>query len=138
MTITMHSGIGTASFQPTLVDGWMLTSLQGSGDNKVAETLTAIAQLVASAEGGGKAASTGATKAGAAPPGGDGQGPTNGDILAPGLYGFDYNSVTGRMNGVCLVTLFGSAQTGRPVLPSCTADLNAATTWIAAHTDSAP
>lgn len=141
MSIRMHSGLlGTASFQPTLVDGWMLTSLQGSGDNKVAETLTAIAQMIASAEGGGKTSSSGggATKAGAAAPNGNQGAPSSDisqDVLPPGLYGFDYGAADGTLRGLCLVTKFTTSTTGVQI-PDCKVDLlTAAKTWLASQAD---
>jgi hypothetical protein len=70
MAMSMHSGLfGTASFAPALQDGWMLTSLQASGDNKVAETLTAVGSIVSAIKGGGAStAGSGKDKAPGAPP----------------------------------------------------------------------
>lgn len=140
MSVQMHSGVlGTASFQPTLIDGWMLTSLQGSGDNKVAETMTAIAQIIASAEGGGKAATTGATKAGGAPKGtGGGDTGLPAGMLPPGLYGFDYDAVDGRLKGICVVTAFGASGSLAPQIPLCEADVQAARAWIASQSARTP
>jgi hypothetical protein len=65
MAINENPGLfGLASMKPTLQDGWMLTSLEGSGDSKTAETIGAVAQLIGSVEGGPAVAGAkaGATK----------------------------------------------------------------------------
>jgi hypothetical protein len=69
--LQMNAGLfGTASFAPSLQDGWMLTSLNGSSDNS--SMLSAIASMVGgggSGSGGGGAGktATGAAAARAAP-----------------------------------------------------------------------
>lgn len=44
--ITFTAGMGTAKVNPTLADGWNLTSLDSDVDSKTAENITAIASLV--------------------------------------------------------------------------------------------
>jgi hypothetical protein len=116
LSMSMHSGLfGTASFAPMLQDGWMLSSLQASGDNKVAETLTAVASIIAATHGGGAAATGGGKDKGGAP-GGVGPDGTVTDpvsdiinsskiILKPGLYRFQYNE-QGQLSGFCAVAYF--------------------------------
>ena len=138
MSITMSSGLfGTASSQPTLVDGWMLTSLQGSSDSKAAETLGALASIISSAEGGGAAKA--AAKAGA---GDDGPAPRDRPvqprgILGPGLYAFDYDGKSGLLTRVCAVTLFSDAKPGATSPTMCdrsqTASANEAWTYAKSH-----
>jgi hypothetical protein len=113
--LNANSGlIGTATLKPTLQDGWMLTSLDGSGDNKVAETLTAVASIVSSALGGGggatKAASTSTGKSSTAGflPGLPLEAPyvaAENNILAPGLYDIHYNA-TGIIDSLVMVSRF--------------------------------
>jgi hypothetical protein len=115
MAITEFPGLfGSASVNVSLQDGWMLTALQGSGDSKTAETLTALASL-ASAIGG--TVTGGAAKAAVkAPSGAGGQRPAvSPAVLPPGLYSFVY-SPAGLLTGVCLVTPFDRQQ-ANPVLP---------------------
>ena len=70
MALQMHSGLfGTVAMAPTLQDGWMLTSLNGSDKSGGPEALSALASIVGSATGG--VATGGASHlAGAATPAG--------------------------------------------------------------------
>ncbi|MDG4881999.1 hypothetical protein [Mesorhizobium sp. WSM4884] len=43
--ITMNAGVGTASANPQLQDGWNLTGLNASADSKTNENITALASL---------------------------------------------------------------------------------------------
>ncbi|MDY0746443.1 hypothetical protein SNE35_18165 [Paucibacter sp. R3-3] len=108
MAITVSAGIGTVSLQPTLVDGWMLTSLQGSADSKVSEVLGSVAALVTAQKGPATAAAGAAKggdgKAGAAPP-------PKLPLLGPGLYSLEYNK-SGVLTEVCAVTLFDGSAPG--------------------------
>jgi hypothetical protein len=110
MTINITAGLfGTASFQPTLQDGWMLTSLQGSTDNSQAVQLAE--SVISAAAGAGSKAATGGTttKAGGGPTGSAALVaallPPN-TVLSPGLYAFSYDHSSGRLIGVCAVTYF--------------------------------
>jgi hypothetical protein len=120
LAITMHSGLfGTASVAPALQDGWMLTSLQGSADNKAAETLTALGSIVGAALGTGNAGGAAKSKAETpgAPPSANPQATVSdpiGEIIAtskvilePGLYRFQYGS-DGRLSGFCAVVYFNN------------------------------
>jgi hypothetical protein len=123
MAVTEHSGLlGTASVQLTLQNGWMLSSVAGSADNKVAETLQSIAGVIASMEGGGAATgkSGGAGKGANTGAGGAPQllTPAETNILAPGLYAFDYGS-DGALARFCSVALFGSNPTPNSMVPAC-------------------
>jgi len=112
MTITFTAGLfGTASFQPTLQDGWMLTSLQSSADNSQAVQL-AQSLLTAAAGTGGAATTAGAAKKLTTTAGG---GPTaeqlaqllsQNAVLAPGLYSFYVDPTTKEITRVCAVTYF--------------------------------
>jgi len=63
MVITENPGIfGSAEMKPVLQDGWMLTSLDASGDSKVSETIASLASLVGSAMGGGGSNAAGSSK----------------------------------------------------------------------------
>jgi hypothetical protein len=106
MTINMTAGLfGTAGYQPTLQDGWMLTSLQGSTDNSQMVQLVEAA-ITAAAGGGSKAATGGVTtKAGGAPEELAALLPKD-TVLSPGLYSFRYDPATGYIVGVCAVTYF--------------------------------
>jgi hypothetical protein len=104
MAVSETTGIGTVNLAANLQDGWQLTSLQGSADSKVAETLTALASLVSAATGA--ATGTGAAKPSIKAPGGPGAPPPAPEsALAPGLYAFDYGP-DGALNGLCLMTAF--------------------------------
>jgi hypothetical protein len=110
MTINITAGLfGTASFQPTLQDGWMLTSLQGSSDNSQAVQL-AESLITAAAGTGSKAATGGATTKGGGGPTGAAAlvaaGLPPNTVLSPGLYAFNYDHASGRLIGVCAVTYF--------------------------------
>jgi hypothetical protein len=115
MGITGKTGLwGTSSFQPTLVDGWMLTSLNASADAKTAETLTALGSIVSSVAGGGaggaakaaKTATSGATPTPGSNPGG-GPPPSALDqaVLRPGLYKFVFDA-GGKFRGLEAATFF--------------------------------
>lgn len=107
MVMTVSAGIGTVSMQPTLVDGWMLTSFQGSADSKVAETLTAVAQLVTAQLGPATAAA--GTAGSSAKKSSDGKvGAAPAPLLGPGLYSLEYDA-NGIIAGVCAVTLFAGS-----------------------------
>lgn len=128
MAITQSSGLfGTVSVQPTLVNGWMLTSLQASADNKTAETLQAVAALVTAQKGPAVAAAGAAAKTAGGPL--DQQAPVPPQDLAgnwllePGLYAFDYDTRLGSLTRVCQVTSFAAIRSthvercSQPVAP---------------------
>ena len=110
MAINLVPGIfGTSSLQPTLQDGWMLTSMQASADNtKAMDDLTTLATALI---GGGKSAAT-KTATGAAKAANIGKkkapGAENPDVLPPGLYEFQYDA-QGRLIGLCGVSRFSSS-----------------------------
>lgn len=107
MAVTESPGlVGTVTMGASLQDGWMLTSLQGSGDSKVSETISAMASLVSAVYGGGagKAAAAAAPKPGGAPLEAA-TSPISQEILAPGLYSFKYDA-NGTLSNLCAVTLF--------------------------------
>lgn len=113
MVINISAGLfGTASFQPTLQDGWMLTSLQGSTDNSQAVQLaeSVISAVAGTASKTATAAGGTATKAGGGPTGAtalvEALLPPN-SVLSPGLYAFNYDP-SGRLIGVCAVSYFHS------------------------------
>jgi len=55
MALKVNSGLfGTSSVAPTLTDGWMLTSLNGSSDSGAAATLQALTGLISGGASGGK------------------------------------------------------------------------------------
>jgi hypothetical protein len=103
MAITIKPSIlGTSSMQPTLQDGWMLTSLSASADNTKA--LADFTTLATSLVGGGAKAAGGAglmpsSAAALATPSPDDL------VLPPGLYEFEYNQF-GHLVGLCTVTVF--------------------------------
>jgi hypothetical protein len=119
MGITGKTGLwGTSSFQPTLQDGWMLTSLNASADSQTAQTLTALGSIVSSVVGGGaggaakaaKSATGGATPApGSNPQGGAAPSVLDQAVLRPGLYKFDFDS-GGKFIGLEAVTFFDVGQ----------------------------
>lgn len=101
MALTASSGFGTAQMTPTLQDGWMLTSLSASSDSKVAETLTALGSALTGLKG---------PAAGAKAPGG-GPDPYQGThCLAPGLYRFAFDPLTGKFQGLQTVDTFVSGR----------------------------
>jgi len=107
MVINLVPGIfGTSSLQPTLQNGWMLTSMQTSADNtKAIDDLTTLATAFI---GGAKPAATASTtkstlKAAEAPR--TQPSPEENDILPPGLYEFQYDS-EGYLIGLCKVAQF--------------------------------
>ncbi|WP_429287649.1 hypothetical protein [Paraburkholderia sp. GAS206C] len=124
MAVNVHSGlIGTSSIQLDLQNGWMLTSVNGSSDNKVAETLTAVGTIIAalkgtgSSSGGGGGGGGGSNKTGGVP--------IPGNILLPGLYAFDYDKKTGELAGFCAAQTFGPRPpVGHPYgsVPLCNAN----------------
>jgi hypothetical protein len=116
MAMTVKTGIGTSQVNPTLTDGWMLSSLTASADSEVSQTLTALGSIVGTLTGaGGKAAAGAAAKTVAAPGNGPPAAAGLGDlkdyyaaghfILKPGLYRFTYDS-SGKLTGLDLVTSF--------------------------------
>src|ERR1051325_3986138 len=106
MAIRSDSGlIGTASIKPVLQDGWMLTSLDGTTDNKVADLLNSVASIIGATKGAG-ASSAGGKK------GADDeaqlqflQGTTD-EVLRPGLYEFRYDA--NQRLTLCAVAFFTS------------------------------
>ncbi|WP_233886396.1 hypothetical protein [Paraburkholderia flagellata] len=117
MAVSVHSGlIGTSSIQLGFQNGWMLTSLNGSSDNKVAETLASVASIIGSIKGvgggGGTTGGGGGHAAGGAyaPP----------QILLPGLYAFDDSS--NSFLGLCVAQPFGPMTDGQHYgqIPQCT------------------
>jgi hypothetical protein len=127
MAISENPGLfGTASMKPSLTDGWMLTSLDASGDSKTAETIGAVASLIGSltGAGGGSAAKGATTKAtGGGAPGVTQPGakpPPSPNVLEPGLYRLDYDPVTGKLTGICAVAYFknGGVQTPNDLDPN--------------------
>jgi hypothetical protein len=105
MAINIVPGIfGTSSAQPSLQDGWMLTSMQASSDNtKALDDLTTLASAMV----GGPTAK-GATKTASGGGGAGGVGPGAPDLgLPPGLYEFRYNE-SGHLDGLCAVSLFSN------------------------------
>lgn len=117
MALTMSAGLfGSMSAQPTLQDGWMLTSLQGSADNSQVMS----AAISALASGASKSGTTGKAPN---PSGGNGAAVPNSSVLtdqmlAPGLYSFQYDESSGELKGLCLMTSFGSSH-GKTVVPPC-------------------
>ena len=108
MVLTQSAGIGATQLNPTLQDGWMLTSLSSSADSKVAETLASVASLISATHGGSSSGGSGTS-------GNDkkGGGPGNPVVpparaLPPGLYKLVYDSTTGRLTGLCEVKNFDS------------------------------
>jgi hypothetical protein len=115
MAISESPGLfGSVNMAANLQDGWLLTSLQGAGDSKTAETLMAIASLISAAGGG---AGAGAAKK-AQPPGGAGveAPPPSTQLLPPGLYAFVYNP-GGLLTDVCLVRAFDDQRNNVPRCP---------------------
>lgn len=109
MAINLVPGIfGTSSFQPTLQNGWMLTSMQGSADNtKALDDFTTLATALVG--GGAKgAAGTAAAKTKAAAIPGEKALPTEDPVLPPGLYEFRYDE-NGRLIGLCTIDTFSHA-----------------------------
>ena len=119
MSIQLKTGLfGTASYNPTLQDGWMLTSLNGSATSDGANALQAFATVVTAVKSTVASHGTGnATPMTAAP------GKTTtvreektdttttelhwGAALRPGLYEFSYD-VRGTLIGLCRVSSFPS------------------------------
>ena len=126
MAISESPGLfGTVTMGASLQDGWMLTSLQGSSDQKVAETLTAVASLVSAAYGGGASkAATGSPPAPGGLPGDKGTPlpPAQSELLSAGLYDF-------RPTGLCRLTSFETVLVPPPtILPYCVQAVAAAAT----------
>ena len=103
-SVSIWSGIGSVQMKVALQDGWMLTSLDGSADSKVSETLTALASIASSIAG--------ATSGGAAAGGKQGKGNALGilslpaqNLLKPGLYEFKYDGEE-KFVGLFAVTYF--------------------------------
>lgn len=119
MSISTKTGLfGNTALKLVLQDGWMLTSLDASAETKGSEALSAVTGFLTAAEGGGTAKAVGTAAAGAksAPGGGANAAKipdslsslfTQGShILRPGLYAFDYDSVTGVLKGLKEVSVF--------------------------------
>jgi hypothetical protein len=102
MAINIVPGIfGTSSAQPTLQDGWMLTSMQASSDNtKALDSLTTLATALMGGGGGGGGTKSTTPKVGATANGG-----VTDPSLPPGLYEFRYDEY-GHLVGLCAVSLF--------------------------------
>jgi hypothetical protein len=118
MAINVVPGIfGTSSAQPTLQDGWMLTSLQSSSDNtKAIDNLTSLASALIG--GGAKEAATGGAAAAAKKTSGPGSANrTSVPALRPGLYEFRYDEY-GHLIGLCLVTAFSGGVANTNLAPS--------------------
>jgi hypothetical protein len=117
MAVTESPGLfGTVSMGASLQDGWMLTSLQGSGDTKTAETIGAIASLVSSLQGGAAKPAAAAKAPGALTP--EEVNVLQPQLLSAGLYDFMYRD--GTLAGMCRLASF--EQTPNPpltVLPFC-------------------
>ncbi|MGA2081555.1 MAG: hypothetical protein ABSH53_13235 [Holophaga sp.] len=88
MAITAKAGMGTVQWNPTLQDGWMLTSLTANSDSKVAEMLTALGTTATGVKGGTT------TKAAPSEEPGPKAAPSGADKLDPGLYRFEFDSAT--------------------------------------------
>ena len=117
MALTMTTGpFGTASMQVTLQDGWMLTNLSMNADSSQNATLvtSAFQALAGGMTGGASTAVSGTTakKPTAPPPSGATDGaptlaPAVADVLAPGLYAFDYTPGMSRITSVCAIAYYG-------------------------------
>lgn len=109
MAVSASGGMfGSASLQPTLQDGWMLTGMNGQVDPKVSETLTSLASLIP-AIAGIPSAGGGGGGGGEPPPGGQSGAVrshvVDEDVLPPGLYEFHYDQ-DGNLVGLCKMTAF--------------------------------
>jgi hypothetical protein len=115
MAVTESPGLfGAVSMNASLQDSWMLSSLQGSGDSKTAETLASLASLVSS--NGGAVTGAGAAKPAVRPPGGAGGAVSAApQLLPPRLYSLVYDP-NGTLVDVCLVRAFDSEMN---VVPRC-------------------
>jgi len=102
MALEVSAGLfGTTTFSPTLQDGWMLSSLNGSVDSGGANAVQLLESVASSAVGASKTAATGGTlHAGAIASGSQGG---SSPVLPPGLYQFD------KTRGLVPVTYFCSA-----------------------------
>ena len=114
MALTESTGLfGTYGMKPALQDGWMLTSLDATGNSGVPETLASLASILGAAVGA-------PSKPGGPPP------PTARDlrgffapgrfILRPGLYKFAYDP-RGQLIGLQALTYFtglGAISTSAP------------------------
>lgn len=120
MAVGVHSGlIGTSSIQLGFQNGWMLTSLNGSSDNKVAETLASVASLIGAVKGvGGGGGGGGTTGGGGGHAAGGAYVPQA--MLLPGLYAFDNRS--NGLLGLCIAQPFGPTTDGQHYgqIPLCT------------------
>jgi len=89
---------GPATFNPTLQDGWMLTSINATSDTKTSETLTALAAV-------GPALGGTAREVAAMGPSQDGERPPRTPTLRePGLYAFIDDQ--GKFEGLTRVAEF--------------------------------
>lgn len=110
--VSISAGLGTAQMNAQLQNGWMLTSLNGSSDSKIPETITALAALASSIGG----AVTGAGGAAKAPTKTAFDGGATPYQLFPGLYEFVFDLKSGALNGLRAVTYF--CDTGLKQRPS--------------------
>jgi hypothetical protein len=106
----MRSGlIGTSSIQLGFQNGWRFTSLNGSSDNMVAETLASVASIFGAVKDVGGGAGSGTT-------GGGGGHATGGAYVPqamplPELYAFD-NSPNSVL-GLCVAQALGQSTDGQ-------------------------
>jgi hypothetical protein len=97
------SVLGTSSVQPTLQDGWMLTSLQASTDNtKALDDFTSLATALV---GGGAKGATGTTASTAKTASLNKNTTDTSPVLPPGLYEFRYDD-EGHLIGLCAIDTF--------------------------------
>ncbi len=100
MAIYVPWGLGgSATFNPTLQDGWMLTSMNATSDTKTSETITALAAMVTAVGGT-------ASKVAAMGPSQDGERPQRTPkLLEPGPYAFNFDD-QGKFEGRTRVAEF--------------------------------
>jgi hypothetical protein len=99
--------LGTSSMQPTLADGWMLTSLQASADNtKALDDMTTLASAIL---GGGAKTASPTNSNPVKPKLTASDGPPNElpPALSPGLYEFIYYP-NGVLQGLCAISAFST------------------------------
>lgn len=97
-TITMNTGIGTASAKPQIQDGWNLVGLDASADSKTNENVTALAALLKVIPG--------------IQPLSDAQPPQLARSNCHGLYRLVYDKYSGQVVGVQKVGLPGEINVG--------------------------
>lgn len=93
--IIPHTGMGSLQVNPTLAEGWNLTSLNIVADSKASEMVTAIAGMTGTIAG---AAITPFNRA---------------NVLGPGLYRLKYTGASGRFDG--LDEVFHLEENGQPL-----------------------